>query len=66
MRHRRRAPAGNFNDLEQLLDQLGTPPLMELGKPLPKEKYLPRGDAARCPAMHNRLLLDEGRRAVSD
>jgi hypothetical protein len=48
---------GNFGDLEQLFDQLSEPVVIELGKPLPKEKYLRRvGD---CPAAHNRALLDD-------
>lgn len=54
---RKKSP-GSFEDLEQLLEQLGTPPVIELGKPLPKEKHLPRPPAARCPAAHNRFLLD--------
>jgi len=59
MRHRRREPAGNFLDVERLLEQLAVQPVMELGTPLPKEKYLPRGGAERCPATHNRFLLGE-------
>jgi len=52
--------AGNFSDLESLLDQLGKPPVFELGKPLPNEKYLPKRGLSACPAAHNRALLDEG------
>jgi len=56
---RRRKPAGNFHDLEQLLDHLGSPPLFELGKPAPDEKYLPKPRVGSCPASHNRALLGE-------
>ena len=52
--------AGNFSDLESLLDQLGHPPVFELGKPLPNDKYLPRRGLSTCPAAHNRALLDDG------
>jgi hypothetical protein len=48
--------AGNFDDLEELIEQLGAAPLFELGKPLPNPKFLPR--AGTCPATHNRALLD--------
>ena len=51
--------AGNFSDLESLLDQLGKPPVFELGKPLPNEKFLPKRGLSTCPAAHNRALLDE-------
>jgi hypothetical protein len=51
--------AGNFSDLESLLDQLGEPPLFELGKPLPRERYLPQRGLSTCPAAHNRALLDK-------
>lgn len=50
---------GNFKDLETLLDQLAAPPLIELGKPLPNDKFIPRPTAGRCPAAHNRALLDK-------
>ena len=50
---------GNFQDLQSLLDQLGSPPLFELGKPLPSEKFLPKHGLSSCPAAHNRALLDE-------
>jgi hypothetical protein len=52
---------GNFADLEALFDQLGEPAVIELGKPLPKEKYLPTRRVGNCPAAHNRALLDERR-----
>ena len=51
--------AGNFKDLENLLEQLGEPPIIELGKPAPDEKFLPRNRAGDCHATHNRALLGE-------
>jgi hypothetical protein len=51
--------AGNFHDLDMLLDQLGAPPVFELGNPLPNDKYMPRARVGRCPASHNRFLLRE-------
>jgi len=48
---------GSFSDVEHLLDQLGKPAVIELGKPLPNEKYLPRKRAGRCHATHNDALL---------
>ena len=50
---------GNFADLESLLEQLGAPPVFELGNPLPSEKFMPRRRVGDCPASHNRALLDE-------
>jgi hypothetical protein len=50
---------GNFKDLEMLLEQLGAPPVFELGKPLPQGKFLLRMRVGSCPAAHNRALLDE-------
>jgi len=50
---------GNFQDLQSLLDQLGSAPLFELGKPLPSQKFLPKQGLSSCPAAHNRALLDE-------
>ena len=55
---RRHKSHGNFHDLERLIAELDKPPIMELGKPAPDEKFLP-GHHASCPAAHNRLLLDE-------
>ena len=49
---------GSFSDVEDLLEQLGEPAVIELGKPLPQEKYLPRKRAGRCHAAHNDALLD--------
>jgi hypothetical protein len=51
--------SGNFKDLEGLLEQLGSAPLFELGKPLPNQKFMPRRRVGKCPAAHNRALLDE-------
>jgi hypothetical protein len=51
--------SGNFKDLESLLDQLGSAPVFELGKPLPNDRYMPRPRVGKCPAAHNRALLDE-------
>ena len=50
---------GSFRDFESLFDQLGRPPVIELGKPEPDEKYLPSRSASCCPAEHNRLLIGE-------
>lgn len=50
---------GNFADLEGLLEQLGVPPVFELGNPLPEEKFMPQRRVGDCPASHNRALLDE-------
>jgi hypothetical protein len=52
---------GNFQDVQSLLDQLGSPPVFELGKPLPNERYLPKHGLSSCPAAHNRALLDDER-----
>lgn len=52
-------PSGNFADLESLLEQLGAPPVFELGNPLPEEKFMPKPRVGDCPASHNRALLDE-------
>lgn len=51
--------AGSFTDFEQLLAQLGEPVLIELGKPTPEAKHLPRGRAGACPAAHNKALLGD-------
>ena len=50
---------GNFQDLESLLDQLGTPPVFELGNPLPQERFMPKRRVGDCHASHNRFLLDD-------
>jgi hypothetical protein len=51
------AAAGNFADFESLFAQLSEPPLIELGNPLPKAKYIPRTRVGSCPAAHNRALF---------
>src|SRR5438132_3829958 len=51
-------PRGSFADLEALLEELGKPPVLELGKPLPSDKYLPKRKPGLTPAQVNRLLLD--------
>jgi len=48
---------GNFGDFDHLFEQLAKPQLIELGKPLPKKKYLPKKRVGSCPAAHNRALL---------
>lgn len=57
--HASSSSSGNFKDVEMLLDQLGSPPVFELGKPLPDEKFLLKMRVGSCPAAHNRALLDE-------
>jgi hypothetical protein len=57
--HRQPSKMGNFDDLERLFEQLASPALMELGFPLPKDKFMPRSRAGKCPAAHNRELLRE-------
>ena len=51
---------GTFKDLESLLEQLGSPPVFELGNPLPQDRFMPKRRIGDCPASHNRALLDEG------
>ncbi len=53
-------PRGSFADLENLLEELAKPPVLELGKPLPNDKYLPTRKPGLTPAQVNRLLLDQG------
>ena len=49
---------GNFSDFESLFEQLSHPmSVIELGKPLPKEKFLPRARVGDCPAAHNEALV---------
>ena len=50
---------GNFTDLQSLFDRLAEPNLIELGKPLPRAKFLPKPRIGDCPAAHNRALLDD-------
>ncbi len=52
-------PRGSFADLEALLEHLGRPAIIELGKPLPEDQFLPRRRAGKCPASHNVALLGE-------
>ena len=53
----RRPYSGNFKDFQDLLEQLGKPPVFELGSPLPDDKHLPRRRAGACPATHNEALF---------
>jgi hypothetical protein len=48
---------GNFGDFESLFGQLGQQQVIELGKPPPKKKYLPRKRVGKCHAAHNRALI---------
>ena len=50
---------GNFSDLDSLFEQLSQPVVIELGKPLPKVKFMPRRRVGDCPAAHNEALLAE-------
>ena len=59
MPERRAGKPGNFDDFESLFEQLASPAVMELGFPLPKEKFMPKPRAGACPAAHNRALLGE-------
>ena len=52
----RQIQPSSFRDLDMLLDQLARPAIFELGKPEPKDRYLPRDRARNCPAAHNRFL----------
>jgi hypothetical protein len=56
--HKPLAGTGNFQDLENLLDNLWAAPVFELGKPLPNERFMPQRPVGSCPAAHNRALLD--------
>ena len=50
---------GNFEDLLALIDQLRAPmSLIELGKPLPDDKFIPKPRIGPCGAAHNRAPLD--------
>jgi len=53
----KRLAAGNFDDLDSLLEHLGDAPMFRLGYPLPDERFLPKPKAGSCPATHNELLL---------
>jgi hypothetical protein len=58
-RHAAPDSTGNFQDFDSLFKQLGTPPVFELGKPLPKARFMPKRCVGSCPAAHNRALLDD-------
>ena len=49
---------GNFEDLRRLLDELDKPLIVEIKEPSPTMRLLCER-LARCPAAHNRVLLDE-------
>ena len=51
---------GNFSDFDLLFEQLAAPPVMELGKPAPDERFLPKPRVGSCEASHNRELLGDG------
>lgn len=51
---------GNFSDFDLLFEQLAAPPVMELGKPAPDDRYLPKPRVGSCEASHNRELLGDG------
>lgn len=53
----RRPYSGNFKNFQDLLNQLGKPPLFELGNPLPDRRHLPQKRAGACPATHNEALF---------
>lgn len=50
---------GNFGDFDSLFEQLDRPPVIELGNPLPRDKFMPKARVGSCPAAHNQALLDE-------
>ena len=52
---------GNFGDFESLFAQLGQQLVIELGKPLPMKKFLPRKRVGKSHAAHNRALLGKKR-----
>jgi hypothetical protein len=56
---RRPKSHGNIQDLERLLAELDRPPIIELGKPAPDEKFLPGRRPVSCPAELNRRLLGD-------
>jgi hypothetical protein len=54
---------GNFADLDRLLEQLSHSLVIELGSPVPKDKFMPRQLAGACPSTHNEGLIgEEGRK----
>lgn len=59
---RRSKSPGSFADLDILLEHLACAPIIELGKPLPNDKHLPkRKREGLTPAQINQLLLDRTR-----
>ena len=61
--HRRTSDLlGNFGDFDCLFELLGEPVVIQLGTPLPKEKFLPKRRIGSCPAAHNEALLGERKR----
>ena len=54
------ATRGNFQDFDLLFEQLAAPPVMELGKPAPDDRFLPKSRVGSCEASHNRELLGDG------
>jgi hypothetical protein len=55
-----REVVGNFDDLVRLVDQLSEPVVaIELGKPIPYQKFIARSRIGSCHAAHNRGLLDD-------
>jgi hypothetical protein len=57
---KRTPPArGNFADFAKLFEQLESAPVFELGKPAPKERYMPKAKVGSCPAAHKRALIGE-------
>ena len=50
---------GNFGDFAVLFAELERPAVIELGNPVPRNKYMPRARAGTCHAAHNRRLLGD-------
>jgi hypothetical protein len=50
----------SFADLESLLEHLEQAAIIELGNPLPSDKYLPKRSRGLTPAQINRRLFDRG------
>lgn len=53
----RSRPRGSFADFESLFEHLGRPAIIELGNPLPQERFLPKVKGLAT-AQINHLLLD--------
>jgi len=56
---RQAGKTGSFDDFDRLFEQLSSPAVIELGYPLPKDKFMPRPRIGSCPAAHNRALVGE-------